>query len=316
MKAYPFDKYKSSKLRVIIDSDCACEGDDAFAIAHALITSKFEIKAICAANFLHEEDSVKRSYDAILRLLSEMDMEGAAPVLMGALPFKSENEYELSEASKFIIEEAMRDDDKPLFVVVQGAITNLAAALKEKPEIAKRMQCIWIGGSDYPNGGNEFNLSNDVYAARAVMESEVPLWQVPRNVYSMMRVSFMTLYEKLSVCGKAGNYLLTQLFEVNKKQQEKYHEGENPEFTKDTPYELYAAYGSGEMWVLGDSPVVGLMLSSQRFDRDIIGAPYINDDSTYTLRPDNKRKIAVYKSIDSHFIFEDFFSKMKYQFAE
>ena len=316
MREYPFDKYKSSKLRVIIDSDCACEGDDAFAIAHALITTKFEIKAICAANFLHEEDSVKRSYDAIEKLLEVMNMNGEYPVLMGSLPFKSENEYELSEASKFIIEEAMKDDDKPLFVVVQGAITNIAAALKEKPEIADRMQCIWIGGANYPKGGNEFNLSNDVFAARAVFESNVPLWQVPRNVYSMMRVSFMTLWENLSTCGKAGNYLLTQLFEVNKKQQEKYHEGEKPEFTKKTPYELYAAYGSGEAWVLGDSPVVGLMLNAQVFDREMIGAPYINDDSSYTLRPDNERKIAVYNTIDSHFIFEDFFSKMRYQFGE
>jgi len=315
MKEYPFDKYKSSKVRVIIDSDCACEGDDAFAIAHALITTKFEIKAICAASFLYKEDSVKRSYDAILRLLDEMDTKGKYPVLMGSLPFKSENEYEISPASQFIIDEALRDDDKPLFVVVQGAITNLAVALKERPEIAKRMQCIWIGGASYPEGGNEFNLSNDVYAARAIMESSVPLWQVPRNVYSKMRVSFMTLYENLHNCGKVGNYLLTQLFEVNKKQQEIYH-GENGEFNKDTPYEAYAAYGSGETWVLGDSPVVGLMLNAQVWDRDIIGAPYINDDSSYTLRPDNERKIAVYKTIDSQYILNDFFSKMRYQFED
>lgn len=211
----------------------------------------------------------------------------------------------------------MKDDQRPLFVVVQGAITNLAVALKTRPEIAKRIQCIWIGGASYPKGGWEFNLMGDVIAARTIMESDIPLWQVPQNVYSMMRISFMTIYERLYSSGNAGKYLCKQLWEAHQRMAELVKQfGESENFSESVQGELYTNFASGEVWVLGDSPVVGLMMDSQQADREIIGAPHINDDGTYVLREDNPRKIVVYKSIDAQFIFNDFFDKMKYQFGE
>ncbi len=53
--------------------------------------------------------------------------------------------------------------------------------------------------------------------------------------------------------------------------------------------EACTAFGAGDQWQLGDNPVVGLLRNAQEHERQIIGAPYINDDSTYTLRPDNPR---------------------------
>lgn len=48
------EKYKvpdSKKIRVIIDTDAACEADDRYAIAHALMTQKFIVKGITAEHF-------------------------------------------------------------------------------------------------------------------------------------------------------------------------------------------------------------------------------------------------------------------------
>lgn len=48
------EKYKvpdSKKIRVIIDTDAACEADDQYAIAHALMTQKFIVKGITAEHF-------------------------------------------------------------------------------------------------------------------------------------------------------------------------------------------------------------------------------------------------------------------------
>ena len=75
-------------------------------------------------------------------------------------------------------------------------------------------------------------------------------------------------------------------------------------------------FACGEMWSLGDNPVAGLMLNSQMHDAVITGAPYINDDSTYTLRPDNPHKIAVYNTVDAHFILNDLFAKLRYQYGD
>ena len=130
LKPYPFDEYGYLEVRVIDDTDFACEGDDPFATAHLLLTSKCDVRAITAANYMHRADSVEKSYQKILEMLS----------------------------------------------------------------------------------------------------------------------------------------------------------------------------------------VMGLLLNAQEHERRIIGAPYINDDSTYTLRPDNPRTIAVYDSVDASFILEDLFAKLRYQY--
>lgn len=321
LKKYPYDDYGCAALRVIDDTDCACEGDDPFAVAHLLITSKFDVRAVTAENYLHQADSAEKSYAAVGRLAEAMGLAGQVNILHGSLPMADRDHYQTSEASRFIVEEALRDDRRPLFVVCQGALTNLAVALRECPEIAGRITCIWIGGAPYPAGGWEFNLCNDITAARIVFESGMELWQVPANVYSMMRVSFMTLYKNLSRCGRAGRYLCEQLWSFNRKMCD-YHDGKPSPFGGAARAAFVPSatglttFGCGECWQLGDSPVVGLMLNCQPHDRDEIGAPAIADDGTYRLQPDNPRRIYVYRTIDAPFILEDFFDKMAYQFGE
>ena len=314
LKAYPYDPYGHSEIRVIDDTDFACEGDDPFATVQILLSSKFDLRAITAANFMHEPDSVRRSYDKILEMLDIMGLREQVKVCMGSLPMTSETAYETSEASEFIVAEALREDPRPLFVVCQGAITNVAVALKTCPAIAALMHVIWIGGADYPEGGWEFNLCNDVVAARTVMDSGVSLWQVTRTAYSMMRVSFAELCERVYPCGKLGQWLCRQLWETNRRFDRA---------RKGGPFDLrpgdpasYADFANGEMWCLGDNPVAGLMLNAQRGDQINIGAPYINDDGSYTLRPDHPHKIAVYETVDSCFILNDLFSKLNYQYGK
>ena len=78
----PF-QYKVSedkKVRVIIDTDAACEADDPFAIAHALMCQKFDVRAIFAEQF-NREGSTRQSYEEILTVLRAMKKE--IPVFMG-----------------------------------------------------------------------------------------------------------------------------------------------------------------------------------------------------------------------------------------
>ena len=114
----PF-QYKVSedkKVRVIIDTDAACEADDPFAIAHALMCQKFDVRAIFAEQF-NREGSTRQSYEEILTVLRAMKKE--VPVFMGEETKISEKKQgeEVSPAADFLIEEAMRVDEKPLFVL-------------------------------------------------------------------------------------------------------------------------------------------------------------------------------------------------------
>ena len=71
-------------------------------------------------------------------------------------------------------------DDDPLYVVAIGAITNVASALLTEPALAGKIVVVWLGGHalTWPDT-REFNLRQDVPAARVVLDCGVPLVLVP-----------------------------------------------------------------------------------------------------------------------------------------
>ena len=58
-----YDVVENKKVRVIIDTDTACEADDPFAIAYALMSPKLIVKAIVAEHFARP-GSMEKSYAA------------------------------------------------------------------------------------------------------------------------------------------------------------------------------------------------------------------------------------------------------------
>lgn len=326
MKKAPYEVPQSRKIRVLIDTDCACEADDQYAVAHQLMTPKFDVVGITAAHFGGSlfpegvEESAGKSFAEAQKVVDLMGLQEQVKVYHGSTRMMADEKSPVdSEASRFIVEEAMRDDPRPLFVTVQGAITNVASALLMKPEIADRMTVIWIGGGAYPEGEWEYNACNDINAANAVMESSVELWQVPKNVYSLMKVSFATLYERVWPCGELGRYLVENMFQnVNQGWMGQMLPDRQEKLLKQgyTLRGAKAAFPGGESWQLGDSPVVGLMLLEHDGHYTVEGAPRFNPGSgTYQLRPENPRKIRVYNFVDSHFILDDFFAKIRYYFG-
>lgn len=296
LEKYRYDVPEKKKIRVIIDTDAKNEADDQFAIVHALLTPKFKVQGIIGTHFgtRRTTESMEESYQECVKILDLMGLEGQYKVYRSAkAAMKSESDYEYSEGADFIVQEAMKNDSSKLFVVVLGAITNVACAYMKHPEIAGHFTCIWIGGGMYPAGGEEFNVSNDIVAANIIMRSDIELWQVPANVYSMMLVTFAELQDKVYPCGKIGKYLFEQLVEF-----------------RDYIVNTYDWWQRDESWILGDSPVIGLMLDPHDFSYTMREAPYINEDMTYSFDGEG-RLIRVYDRIDHRFILEDFFAKLK-----
>lgn len=298
-----FDFPPEKKVRVIIDTDCNCEADDLFAVAHALMTPRLDVMAITAEHYGTTEEgedpeqTMLASFAQAGKVVDLMGLHGEIPILEGCrsvLP--NEHTWVNSPAARFIVEEALRDDPRPLYILNQGAVTNLASAYLMNPEIGSRLTSIWIGGAPYPEGGWEFNVCNDITASNVIMDSDIEVWQVPQSVYSMMKVSFATLYEHVYPYGEIGRYMMENMFKVNHRM-------------------THLDFVSGEAWQLGDSPVVGLLLHPMPGCYSMEGAPRFDQDGCYQLRPDNKRRIRVYFNIDSQFILEDFFAKMKYYFG-
>lgn len=283
------------KIRVIIDTDAACEADDPFAIAQAIMSPKLIVKGILAEHF-NEAGSTKRSYDEIKTVLDAMEIE--LPVFMGQKgPLQIDTD--LSPAGKFIIEEANRSDEKPLYILCQGAITNVAMALRAAPEIKDKIIIIWIGTHGIQNIGKpvpfrEYNSGNDVKAANEVLQSGAQIWLVPSDVYTTINVSLAELKVKVEPYGKIGHHLYHNMIDYNLSER--------------------AGWTKGESWSLGDSPAIALAINPDCGKYVIETAPFINEDTSSTLLP-GAPKIRIYTGIDSRFILEDFFAKLQLFFG-
>ncbi|MGF7143768.1 inosine-uridine nucleoside N-ribohydrolase [Anaerotaenia torta] len=292
---YKFTVPEEKMIRLITNTDAKNEGDDQFAIVHALLSPKFDHVGMIAAHYGigRDEDSMEKSYQEIQLILGKMGMKDQVPVYKGAsVPMEDRNTPVVSEGARLIIEEAMKEDDRPLYVIFLGPLTDMASAYLMRPEIAGRLTVIWIGGGRYPAGGPEFNLGNDIHAANVVFSSPIPVWQVPKNVYEMIPVSMAELEYRVEPCGEIGKYLFEQLAE---------HSLE--------PIPRKSAFRTGEVWVLGDNPAVGLLLYEHRFCFDWVEAPLIGNSSEY-IHTGLNRPIRVYNSIDPRLIMEDFYSKL------
>lgn len=298
-----FDVVARKQVRVIISSDAKNEADDDFAVAHALLTPTFQVKGVIAAHYartaaLMKSDpgaSMEKSYQELKHLLTLMQKTDV-PVYRGAADAlkKGEKSPTLSEGSRALIDEAMKQESSPLFVLVMGSLTDVAAALLAEPAIAQKMTVVWIGGMPYPKGGWEYNMFNDPEGANVVFKSQVPLWQVPHNVYMSVRVSLSELALKVKPQGQVGEYLWQQLIEFNQRISE---------VVKDVPWP------KSEVWVLGDNPSVSLLLDDHEYNYTLRAAPLLNDDLTYAPQP-NARQIRVYNAVDARFTLEDFYAKL------
>lgn len=291
---YKFHVPEEKVIRLIVDTDVKNEADDQFAIVQALLSPKFEHVGMIAAHYgTRHSDSMERSYQELELVFDKMGFPKDQMLYRGAEKALSDKQTpEVSEGARLIVEEAMKEDDRPLYVIFLGPLTDLASALLMEPKIASRMTAIWIGGGSYPVGGIEFNLGNDIHGANVVFQSKMELWQVPKNVYEMMPLSLAELEYKVACQGEIGAYLLEQLDE---------HAQE------DGP--RASAFRTGETWVVGDSPAVGLLLYEHRFEFDWVEAPLITADMAYVHTKLN-RPIRVYRNIDSRLILDDFFAKL------
>ncbi|MFV0465757.1 MAG: nucleoside hydrolase [Lachnospiraceae bacterium] len=308
---YNYTVPEQKKIRLIIHTDCANEADDQYAVAHQLMTPKFDVRGIIAGHFdfatsfpgarLQPGETAKASYREIEQVLDAMGLKAGIPIYLGAgEKLADERTPLISEGAKFIIEEAMREDSRPLFIGCQGSITDLASAILIEPGICERMTAIWIGGGDYPNGGFEFNLMQDIHAANIVFSSSMPLWQIPMKVYKSLSVSLAELQYKVAPCGAIGKYLFDQLVACN------------------DAYAMIEQWPHGELWGLGDQGVIAvLMQESERVDNFFIRrAPGVDLQTMQYIDCDHNREIRVYESIDYRLTLEDFFAKLAINYGD
>lgn len=285
----------ASRIRLIVDTDAKNEADDQFAIMHHLLTPMFDVCGIIATHFEqktgHTGTSMEASYREIEKVLTLAEIEDV-PFFRGCVsPLRSPGDTPESEGTAFLISQA-RQPGK-LYIAVQGAMTNVAAAINAAPDIASNLVILWNGGGPYPKGRPEFNVMQDPDAVRAVLASNAEIWQTDQGVYCTLEVTLAELKSRVGSCGKIGRYLVEQLEAEN---QIEY----NPNFL----------LRSGENWVLGDNTTAAVLLMNRlRGNWHVDHAPIIREDLTYQANP-NGKLIRVYDSIDVRMTLEDLYAKL------
>ncbi|RVV99429.1 hypothetical protein EKE94_01715 [Mesobaculum littorinae] len=207
------------RLRVVIDTDCANEIDDQFALAWALFApERLKVEATVAAPFsfrhhlaplragatpfhrawadrlaragrsidaldrdlVHPDAGMRLSLDEIRRIHALCRRE--VPAHAGATRYmETPDDIVWSEGAEAIVDLA-KSGAAPLYVACMGCVTNIAAALLRAPEIAERIVVLWTAG--YPTRQphpqhSALNLVQDPHATRRLFDCGVPLVYLP-----------------------------------------------------------------------------------------------------------------------------------------
>lgn len=282
---------------VVIDTDAYNEIDDQFAICYALCNpERLNVRALYAAPFLNQhsvspEDGMLRSKAEIHKLLGLMGEK--REVYEGSRTYLSDEATPMhSPAAEDLVRRAMGySAERPLYVVALGAITNVASALLMQPEIADRMVIIWLGGHALEWEDNyEFNLRQDIAAARVVYSSGAPLVMLPaQQVVSALATTAPELNHWLRGKNALCDYLV-----------------------KNTVNEA-ESYAAGHAWsrVIWDVTCVSWLLNdNQRFMRSrLMPTPLPGYDHRWHF-PEGTPLCRYVYYVDRDSIFTDLFTKL------
>lgn len=285
---------------VVLDTDAYNEIDDQFAISY-LIKSKEKLntKAIYAAPFLNgksvsPKDGMEKSYNEILKLLSLA--EEKCDVFKGSERYlDNENTAVIFPAAQDLAKRAENySPEEPLYVVAIGAITNIASAILLNPDVAENTVVVWLGGhAHHYHHTKEFNMYQDVAAARVVMQSGVPFVQLPCNG-------------------------VVDRFTVSKPELEFWLKGKNPlaDYLAQNAIKEAEGYAKGKAWtrVIWDVPAVAWLINdSQQFmESRIIPTPIPTYDNFYATNYNGYPMRYVY-SIKRDNLMTDLFQKLMKQ---
>ena len=206
----------SGRIRMILDTDTYNEIDDQFALVYALLSpERLDLETVYAAPFHNRRsegpgDGMEKSYEEILRLLERMDVSPEGFAFRGSMDYLRGGEPQGSEAVADLVDRAMKTEGPPLYVAAVGAITNVASAILMEPRIIEKIVVVWLGGQplQWPTT-KEFNLGQDVPAARVIFDSGVPLVRLPcHGVTSHLLVTLPELERYVEGRSAIGDYLV------------------------------------------------------------------------------------------------------------
>jgi len=309
--SWPFESI-SKRVRIISDNDYAGDPDGLFQLAHQVLSPSSDVRVILATPHVDWVDSADGDLCAAAAQKAKecLDLCGRSdiPVVLGTNEKLVDRKTPIdSPAARAIIAEAMRTDTKlPLFVTAGAGLGAIASAWLMEPRIAEHLTLIWIGGHEHegltpvPPGAPdmEYNLGIDPIAGQVIFnDSNINIWQIPRDMYRYAAASRAELKNRVLNAGKLGEFLYVSLADVSVKVEQ-------------------MGMSVGEVYVLGDSPLVLVSTLQTAFEPTPASSPWITkpcpnitDSGLYEENP-NGRPLRVFTALDNRLMFEDMYAKI------
>jgi len=284
----------SGPVSMVLDTDTYNEIDDQFALVYALLSDQLRVEAIYAAPFFNVRsagpgDGMEKSYQEILRILAMMGRRADGLAFRGSRDYLSSSDEPIrSPAAEDLVGRALAPRDGPLYTLAIGAITNVASAILLEPEIVRHIVVVWLGGQPYywPTA-KEFNLQQDVSAARVVFDSGVPLVHVAcKNVAEHLRTTLPEMETYVKGQGAIGDYLY-EIFEAH--------------------YDDHYARSK----VIWDVSAVAYLNDPAWVPTELRPSPILRDDLTWAPEDPARHAIRQAIDVDRDAVFGDLFRKLE-----
>ena len=166
---------------VLLTTDCGAEIDDQFALAHQALSPVIDLRAVVTTHIGEHKtlgDSASEFTAASAQdVLSNLPLATVPDVVAGApLPLAARGQPHSCAGADRILAEASRfSAHARLSVLAIGAVTDVASALLLDSTLAERIEVLAMGYNAWPDGGDPFNVKNDIFAWQALLDSSVPL---------------------------------------------------------------------------------------------------------------------------------------------
>ena len=201
----------SPRVPVVLSTDVGNEIDDQWTIVYLLLQPKFEVLGVMSAHApTITAPAGKTSYRILVDVVeNRMGMRRHPPLIEGGSePLETSVTGRRSPAVDFLIKTSRKfSKEKRLTVLIIGAATDVASAILLDPSIVDRIRIVQMGFTN-EQGGDEFNIANDVHAVQAILNSNVPLVIGPGDVCrASLSLKFEEARKMLEHRGAIGSWL-------------------------------------------------------------------------------------------------------------
>ncbi len=246
--------------------------------------------------FVPPDEGMELSYREIRKVYELLDMDPTGQVHRGSPGYlDSVDQPFQNDAVAHLIERAMVDDRRPLYVIAIGAVANIASALLIEPRIVENIVVVWTSAfpsmSDQSNRSS-LNLMQDFSASSLMFDSGVAHVYLPGfYIGEELKISLPDMELWVRDKGRIGEYL-------------HYLYTHNPIYQQRGISEHF-----GRTWIIWDLINVAWLLNPEWVPSMLTRSPIL-DSEMFWQHDDSRHLMREATGVNRDAIFRDLFEKL------